>query len=386
MIALLAAALLQTPDSPAVDQAIKKGVAYLRTAKSPGVGFAKIEQTSELVLFTMLHAGVPESDPRVAELLKAMLEAPLERTYPVALQAMILEEVHRGKYQERIAACAQHLVDNQCLNGQWSYGEPSAYVKEAPVKDVASGGGIREFGGAREKPRVSRKIVVKKMKEGPAKGDNSNSQYATLGLRACADAGVVLPKDVLQLARKSWTETQHPAAGEDKNAVATGGFASGPPRGWCYSRADVCAKEHRPYGSMTAGALGALGILHYLLDSDVKKDPVARSGLAWLSANWSVTEHPGPQEFDVSPKEEYYYYLYALERLGMLMGIEKVGGHDWYAEGAKEILAAQKADGSWNDGAAKRGNSTWDTCFAILFLKKATRELVVSEDRNKPRK
>lgn len=55
----------------------------------------------------LLHAGVPDSDEQVKVMLKAMLEAPLERTYPVALQAMILEEVDRVRHQERIAACAQ---------------------------------------------------------------------------------------------------------------------------------------------------------------------------------------------------------------------------------------------------------------------------------------
>ena len=49
--------------------------------------------------------------------------------------------------------------------------------------------------------------------------------------------------------------------------------------------------------------------------------------------------------------------------------------------GAPVILDAQKPDGSWYGG-AKRCNSTWDTCFAILFLKKATQRLeVASEDR-----
>ena len=99
-----------------------------------------------------------------------------------------------------------------------------------------------------------------------------------------------------------------------------------------------------------------------------------------------MTENSGPIEFDTAPKEELYYSLYALERAGMLLGVEKIGGHDWYAEGAEAILAAQKADGSWTPG-AKRSNSIWDTCFAVLFLKKATRRLdVASEDASKVRK
>ena len=48
------------------------------------------------------------------------------------------------------------------------------------------------------------------------------------------------------------------------------------------------------------------------------------------------------------------------------------------------LLAAQKADGSWD--ASHYGQPTWDTCFAILFLKQATRRLdVPSVDRTAPK-
>jgi hypothetical protein len=99
----------------------------------------------------------------------------------------------------------------------------------------------------------------------------------------------------------------------------------------------------------------------------------------WLGTRWSVSENPGPTELEEGAKVELYYYLYAVERLGMLCGLEKISGRDWYPEGAKAILAVQRNDGSWDDGAA-RSNATWDTCFSILFLKKATRALVASED------
>ena len=40
-----------------------------------------------------------------------------------------------------------------------------------------------------------------------------------------------------------------------------------------------------------------------------------------------------------------------------------------------ELLKIQGGNGAW-----KGRNETWGTCFAILFLKKATRPLVASED------
>ncbi len=375
-------------DQTRVDAAVRKGVTFLKTAKTPGFSYGKIDDTFELVLLTFVHAGVPESDEKMQEYLKKLLERPLERTYCVVLQAMILEEIDRVKYQPRIAMCAQYLVDNQCVNGQWSYGEPSAYVKDVPpAKDVASTpvsrDGAREFGtpGKKEKPKVRSKIPVKKMKDGPATGDNSNSQYAALGLRACHDAGILLPKEVVQNAKKWWIESQHDSGGD--KGVATGGEVTGPPRGWCYSKASVCDKKHHPYASMTAGAVGALAIYDFILDVDRKKDASIKSGLGWLNAHWSVTGNEGPAEFAAGTAAEYYYYLYALERAGMLLDMPSIGKHDWYVEGANQLLGDQKADGSWVAGGG-RSNATWDTCYAILFLKKATARLeVASEDRKR---
>ena len=53
----------------------------------------------------------------------------------------------------------------------------------------------------------------------------------------------------------------------------------------------------------------------------------------------------------------------------MLFGTETLGSHKWYPEGAEALLALQQADGGWG--------SDIDTCFAILFLTRATRKLVV---------
>src|SRR5438128_2062399 len=83
-----------------IDAAIKKGVEYLMGA-APGLAKPndKNNRTErELVLWTMVHADVPETNPVFAELMKDMLERQLEATYCVALQAMILEEINRVKY------------------------------------------------------------------------------------------------------------------------------------------------------------------------------------------------------------------------------------------------------------------------------------------------
>ncbi len=365
-LALCAAAVSAQVDQKRIDQAIKKGVEWLKTAPSPGHEHSKAEHSDELILLTMIHAEVSEKNPRYQALLKRVLEDPPYQTYKVALQAMCLEELDRVKYQPRIAQCAQHLVDNMCSNGQWSYGTPTTY-KDIPPQpaDVASGPaprkpGVVDFGATKVKPKVQRRIAIKAQRDGGDQGDNSNSQYAALGLRACFDAGITFDEQLILRASKWWLDSQHgPEDGGDKNAVASGGDAR--PRGWSYKGAD----DGEAYGSMTAGAVGSVVIYDYMLKKDWKKSPIANAGLSWLNVKWAVNANPG------KGGSWHYYYLYGLERAGILYDTNLIGKHDWYLEGAKLLLDAQDGNGSWQ-------NQTWDTCFAILFLKKATRPLVAT--------
>jgi len=377
-----------TVDPVKVSQAIQKGCDYLKTSASPGA-HRGIKNCNELIALTLIEGGVPVADPVVQKHLQEMLIAPLERTYNAVLTAMVLEAVHRVKYQDRIWQCAQFLVDNQCPNGQWAYGEPTEAIKNVPTggarPEVASGGakGVKEpefgLGGERLKPKVMRKMAVARTRQGPAGGDNSNSQYAALGLRACYDAGIKLPEDTILMAKKWWYDSQHSAnEGGKKDAGVASGEISGTPKGWCYQDVYGVCKGGPSYGSMTAGACGAIVIYDYMQGKDWKRNSAVKNGMAWLGANWSVTENKGPAEVhEGAPNAYVYYYLYAVERLGMLYDTGKIGGRFWYADGAKVLLEAQKPDGSWDASEPKQ--PPWDTCFAILFLKRATRPLIATE-------
>jgi len=366
-------------DQKRVNQAIQRGIKFLKTSDSPGNYMSA--HCDELILLTFVHAGVEESEPRFKELLDKVMKAPLERTYNVALQAMVLEELDRVRHQARIHQCAQFLADNQCTNGQWSYGSPTTYSEAVPVppptRDVATGRkptaasrpkGAIDFDapleGPRPKPRVVKFLSVKQNRDGGGSGDNSNSQYAALGIRACHDAGIVFPKEMIERAKKYWVDSQH--KGPDKGpreAVATGG--AGVPRGWSYHEEN----EGPAWGSMTAGAVGAVCIYDAILGTDWKKDKSVLDGIAWMAKNFSVTENPH------HGKLWHYYYLYALERVGMLYDTQRIGAHDWYLQGANRFLEEQRADGSW--GSEERlDKPAWGTCFAILFLKQATRRLI----------
>jgi hypothetical protein len=349
-----------------VDEAINRGVGFLRL-RSPKLDFARTGREArpeELTLWTYFMAGLPESDPEFQRLFRGVLDRKLERTYEVALQAMLLEELDRVKYQWRIHQCAQFLADNQCKNGQWSYGDRSLFVDEIAstlVAATSSKPGPKGFTAAsspyvKDKPAIKKLVQVQKRREGPESGDNSNSMYAALGMRACHDAGVQFPEAMVRAAEKAWRDAFHVTAPDEG--------------GWCYGPK---GHAHKPYGSMTAGGIGSLVIYDYILRKDWRKDVEVKLGLTWLARNFSVSYNPGPYEHanaQENTKAQVFYFLYALERAGILFGAEKFGPHEWYKEGSKELLDIQRLDGAWISN-----DEIHDTCFAILFLRRATRGL-----------
>jgi hypothetical protein len=358
---LLAQAKDEAPkiDEIKVSEAIRRGIDWL---KPRGVGDGR-ESPHELVLLTMIHGGLKKSDPRFKELFEQMLALEPEFTYRTALRAMVLEDVQRVKHQAEIHKCAQFLVDNQAPNGQWSYGTKTTYTQVVPTpKDPVASGGPKVVGfGDPEpgvKPKVLQKVPVKKGRDIGGGGDNSNSQYAALGLRACHDAGIVLPVEVVKLAQKWWREQQAEPDAKD------GGYGGA---GWGYG-----GKDAKVWGSMTVGATGSLAICDYILGENWKADKACRMGAEWIGFNFKVEDNPKHD----NPGAWHYYYLYGLERAGVLYDSPKFGKWDWYAYGAKYLLEQQKPEGHWGD--------LNNTCFAILFLKRATRPLVASEGRRKP--
>lgn len=64
------------------------------------------------------------------------------------------------------------------------------------------------------------------------------------------------------------------------------------------------------------------------------------------------------------------YFMWSVERMGVVLGMDKFGETDWFKQGATALIASQDMDGSW-----KSPNEAWgslaDTSFALLFLRKA---------------
>jgi hypothetical protein len=62
------------------------------------------------------------------------------------------------------------------------------------------------------------------------------------------------------------------------------------------------------------------------------------------------------------------YFLWSLERVGVIYGVDKIGGIDWYDVGSTAIVRSQSPDGTWGVGSY---GAEVNTAFAVLFLCKS---------------
>jgi hypothetical protein len=181
--------------------------------------------------------------------------------------------------------------------------------------------------------------------------DLSNTQYAAMALRNAALAGHEVPAKVWKGIAEYTISLQED---EVKGSMPKAGVRYRP--------------DFSPSGSMTAAAVATLHICN-----EQQKRPVGTwsrhqdAALAWLADKFVVNDNPG------QPGAWRYYYLYTIERVGSMLGTSTIGTHAWYEEGATYLVGEQQGGGDW-----------WnlpDTCFALLFLKRATAPSTGAGDR-----
>lgn len=273
--------------------------------------------TTALATLALINAGVPADDAAIVRAVDAIRKVPNERTYVVSLKAQSLVAAGAEVHRDAIAEAADWLTRAQQPNGMWGYG----------------------LTGTRT--------------------DFSNSQFALLGLHEAARGGVGVNRIVWNRARVSWVNSQ----GRDG--------------GWGYM-----PNATRHTGSMTAAGVASLYICGDSLHMNrgrgrasdgsviccqpyVEYRPIAR-GLHWLAGNFDTARNPNGSF--------YYYYMYALERAGILSGMRHIGEHDWYRRGAAELVRRQRPDGSWREV-----HEIVDTAFALLFLAKGHKPILFNK-------
>jgi hypothetical protein len=184
--------------------------------------------------------------------------------------------------------------------------------------------------------------------------DLSSTQFCLLGLRAASQAGYPVAK----VAPNCWRY-----AANYCKSLQTGDGGFGYQKGQGRS------------ASMTACGVGSLVICkeQMLLAGQEPPswiDDSIKRGLAHLDQVFDATHNAGE-----GGGREHHYYLYSVERVGDLTGRTEFAGKNWYVRGAEFLLAHQDGDGKWvQSGFPPR--DVLGTCFALLFLKRATLPVV----------
>lgn len=327
-----------------VENAIKRGNRFLLSGQRADGSWADVENdahtgTTSLITLSLLTAGEPANSPKITralDYLRGFAPEQLKSTYAVALQTMVFSAATPERDQLKIAAGVAWLEraqirpgDRQLWPGSWSYSE----FKNRP-------------------------------------GDNSNTQYALLGLNAATEVGVPVRPEVWTLARRYWEQYQHNDGGwgytPDSNAPAT--------------------------ASMTCAGVSSLvitGLKRFQGQEFLTGDQIQncgkgglninlQRGIDWLSRNFFVGQNFG------NGQQWKYYYLYGLERAGRLTGQRFFGEHDWYREGAEELIHDQdQFDGFWQ-GQLFEADRLVATSFALLFLAKGRAPVVINKLRHAP--
>ncbi|MFI5402198.1 MAG: prenyltransferase/squalene oxidase repeat-containing protein, partial [Planctomycetota bacterium] len=288
-----------------------------------------------LSVLALRAAGLKPDDPAIQKALRTLLVWPAKGepsmrddldgyTYALSLLAMALESVDRSGMKQAKEAICRQLCEGQLPNGQWTY------------NCRRPGYGDR-----------------------PATGDNSNTQFAILGLRSLRRCGVPIEEDVIKKTRDFWIMAVN----------AYGGWGYGPKGSFHHEM------------SMTAAGISTLAICTEVLRGNEAVKEVLKHDQVVLGQR-----RLGELLLNDGFKSQEIYTLYGVERACILTRTRAFNDFDWYREGADILVRSQKESGAWGDDAARgvamgQGyGEEVDTSFALLFLKRATTGLVGADE------
>jgi hypothetical protein len=291
-----------------------------------------------LCTIALIENGVPLNDPAVQkgyEYVKKNSNK-LKNTYDLSLVIVLYSRFGDRRDKPLIKSYAARLIAGQMDSGGWHYECPGPEIDaEKILRDPSTG---------------------PKPKEGF--GDNSCTQFAVLGLWVASRVGVNIDRTLTRV-EKRFTGNQ-----------ADDG-------GWAYVATNKDGKA--PSGdSMTGAGLFCLAVaqasqIRDALKSGKKTEGPEASGKSLLESRVfdRGLKRTGDFVKGIGPGSGRYF-LWSVERVGVLLGLDKIGDTEWFKKGADALLKTQKEEGGWPTAwaeADKEGLS--DTCFALLFLRKA---------------
>jgi hypothetical protein len=363
-----------------VDRAITKGAEWVANRQAPDGSFKHqaYDQNwpggvTALCMLALLESETNVWSDSIVKGMQALKRADLNRVYSAALGIMAMES-YRVPQEERRARREGREVKKLVRK---LTKEEKAWVQKR-LDLIVNGRQFDAWGYPGTPPPDT---------SGTWPGDLSNTQYALLGIKSASRCMVKTDDEVLMRILRIVLKAQEREGPRFKLVVKREETKDGygrdyarpvEVRGWRYKWPVTVKRgnstqtynpqpDDKPSGSMTCAGIACLAIVH----SELYKNRRYRSkmrdvqkaiddGFGWLAKNWDVESNPGGK------REWHFYYLYGLERAGILANRKWIGEHDWYREGAEYLLARQGGGGAWS------GGSIVNTCFALLFLKRST--------------
>jgi VWFA-related protein len=330
----------QPPADKEVAAAIERGVEFVKSQQADqgywhdrAQGQHRLGVTA-LAGLALLENGVPRNAPEISKAHEVIAELAREsdQTYDLALAILFLarwQQKSRGEADPLIQTLGQRLAHGD-HGGIWSYAVP------------------RNLDEARPATRHSRREEVRKparrRRRASGEGDNSNTQFALLGLWAAGRHGFDSDE-----ALKSIDDHFRDSQLEDGHWHYRDGYPPG--------EAMTCA--------------GLMGLAIAAARPSVAERQTARARGAALAADHAFQAglHAVARDARNASNNSDIYYLWSLERVCVALGLRSLEGFDWYARGAQILLDRQEDDGGWpHDRFAGR---LPNTCLALLFLRKA---------------
>jgi hypothetical protein len=387
-------------DRKAVDAAVARGVVALeRMQRADGTWDYPDIGATALAGLTLVECGVAKDAKSVKSAADKVRQASysLTHTYSLALSILFLDALGESNDTPLIESMIVRLLAGQTAGGSWSYYCPPISPGEARRLQAEASGrkldAARDLGklpetGKRTAKDLAPAIQAQLQAIGKANAgrpaalsvdaDNSNTQFALLALWVGRRYGVPTQEALLK-SGQYFRATQSPDGTWDYRARPPGmpritsmpGMGSSPTMtcagilGLAYSHGSV--RELR-VGKDTKPAKRNVGD-----DKNLKAGLLALAEAVGTPVGWDGVSRRPVAIPPLSGKG--FYYLWSLERVAVALDLQTIGKKNWYHWGAEVLLANQTGDGSWRGGDFSAYGA--DTCFALLFLKKAnlTRDL-----------
>ncbi|MCE9560551.1 MAG: hypothetical protein K8U57_00720 [Planctomycetes bacterium] len=380
-----------------IDAAKKKGADWLRAKyKSPPPG--TLGKTC-LAGIAMLEAGVPGDDPAIKSITEIVRKEAWgqTRTYEISLCLMYLDRYGEPSDIPLIQILAIRLLAGQSSFGGWGYecGSPGLGMAEEQALKAAKPPAVGKMNPEVEK--YVQGVIAFRAKNPPSPtDDNSNTQFAVIAVWLARKHGV--PVDgALDLIEKRFRGTQNPQTGGWGYTPTTDGSPSMYCAGLIGLATGIGRREERRLKTVpkTVPPKSEPGTEPKKNPDDPffnpktpadpkvepKKNPPPRvadpldraSQVAFVGLGIHLAESAKAGRGALTVKEGTHglndmYFLWSLERVGVLYGVEKIGGVNWYEAGAHTLVRSQSPDGAW---AGTDYGDEVNTSFGVLFLCKS---------------